>query len=61
VGIALCGFIVGVFITMFAAMTHGGRALQGYDLNLLMIVLSVGLALYVVLFVGWVVFRVIDR
>jgi hypothetical protein len=52
---------VGIFVIMFATMTHGGRALQGSDLNLLMIVLSVGLALYAVLIVGWVVFRVIDR
>jgi hypothetical protein len=61
VGIALCGLIVGIFVIMFATMTHGGRALQGSDLYLLMSVLSVGLALYVTLTAGWVIFRLIDR
>jgi hypothetical protein len=36
-------------------MTHGGRPLQGSDLVVLMIVLAIGLALYVTLFVGWVI------
>jgi hypothetical protein len=61
VGLALCGLIVGIFIIMFAAMTHGGRPLQGSELTLLMIVLAIGLALYVTLFVGWFIFRLIDR